>query len=166
MGSTPYRPDIALWRNFSDMKDIVFVELTVPLEENMDNAHEWKNRKYKVGDSSSKIPLLTVVEGMGWIQHLNCVEVSSLGLIKASHFAPVVEFFFRADHRVARKLYRELQEIALRCSHVLWEARGRPLWGPRPVLQLSAEAEPVMWTPGAGGPDRGGRTYRDLLGEW
>jgi hypothetical protein len=164
MGNTGCRPDMVLWRNIRGLKEVLFVELTVPLEENLGNAHQWKSRKYTVGDGET--PLVAVVEQCGWRVNLYCVEVSSLGLVPQAHFAPVIEFFLRTGSREAQKLYRELAEISIRCSHVLWEARRRTVWDPRPVMTLRGAAlGPVWWTPSGSVDVRGLRPYRELLQE-
>jgi len=115
------RPDIVV---LADSK-IFLLELTVPFEENFENAHLRKETKYS--------HLLGLARENGFVPHLLCFEVGSRGLS-----SPSLSKLFR-DFKLGA-LKKEILSTALRCSYVIWTTRFLP-WENPPLL--SSEPAPL-----------------------
>ena len=69
--ATTLRPDIVIWS--LPLKSVVLIDLTVPLETNMDVAHERKLRRYE--------DLVAQCRVRGWRCELFAVEVGARGFV-------------------------------------------------------------------------------------
>ena len=74
IAETTLRPDIVIWSKKT--KQVVLVELTVPWEERMEEAHEKKKAKYQ--------PLLEDCQDRGWRTWNLPVEVGCRGFVGQS----------------------------------------------------------------------------------
>lgn len=72
---TSLRPDIVLWSR--DTKQVILIELTVPWEERVDEAHEYKRAKYQ--------ERVLECQEKGWKAWNLLVEVGCRGFAAKSH---------------------------------------------------------------------------------
>ena len=119
---TSLRPDVVLFSRSS--KTIVLLELTVPLEDNVHQAHDRKTTKYSA--------LVTACEENGFKTHMFALEVGCLGYCPHSFL-----HCFKAlglPKSAARQIRSEASKTALRSSYVLFLRRGMPTWECQAVL--------------------------------
>ena len=122
---TTSRPDIVLvWPD-----KIRCVELTVPFEPNIKNAHERKCNKYASleFDLKERICDSSVV----------CVEVGSRGLVDKENGDRFKELIKLTKSKVKPKeLVKDLSKVSLLCSFSIFYAKEDPVWSDIPVLLL------------------------------
>ena len=105
---TRERPDIVIW---SDAVRVVFiVELTVPWEENMEEAYERKKTRYET--------LRTECEDNGWTCHVIPIEVGCLGFIGRSAMTYLTKLGLTS--RVRKRTIQRLQAVAENASSWIW----------------------------------------------
>src|SRR4029434_3503076 len=115
--STTLRPDVVLWAKTE--RYALLVELTVPLEEGMEGAHERKRAKYS--------DLVAECRESGWSTRLFPVEVGTRGFVGSSMTRLLKELGLRG--RKLHKATREMSEKAERASFWLWLRRRDKAWG-------------------------------------
>lgn len=116
---TLLRPDAILWS--MDDKKIIMIELTVPWEENCEEAHERKMYKYT--------ELLQTCKDRGWQAWLYPVEVGCRGF--PAHSVGKLLSALGMTGRDRKKAIRELGEKAERASCWVWCKRDDKCWKPR-----------------------------------
>lgn len=115
---TAERPDLIMWSEA--LKLIVLVELTVPSERNVQNAHKKKTEKYgKAGG------LCDEIRARGWRVELMCVEVGTLGFV-----ADATRAMMKRLGIWTKDLHFLLSQTALRCSYVIFVQRNTLSWTP------------------------------------
>ncbi|XP_063959287.1 uncharacterized protein LOC135154967 [Lytechinus pictus] len=104
--TTNMRPDMVVWSKQS--KSVILCKLTVPWEEKIETAHEYKTSKYA--------GLILECKKRGWKVDYYPVEIGCRGYAtKSLHF-----FLSRMGITNRRKLALELMEIATRSSAWFW----------------------------------------------
>ena len=119
---SPLRPDMLLISN--EARIMVILELTCPIEERLDTAHESKQEKYK--------HLVDEGRTRDWRIHVHCFEVGVRGVT-----GPTTRNMFRAfgfPRSKEKLLLQTLSDVALRCSYWLFLNRHNPMWEVRPLL--------------------------------
>ena len=117
---------MVLWSE--TLKLVVLIELTVPSECNITDAHQRKSEKYgKPGG------LCDEIRNRGWKVELMPVEVGVLGYI-----AVTTQKALKRVGIWTKGLETTLSEIALRCSYVIFVSHKTMAWAPwRMVTDLS-----------------------------
>ena len=108
---TSLRPDITIWSRQS--RTVVLVELTVPWEERMEEAHERKNIKYQ--------QLVEECQEKGWRVWCLPVEVGCRGFVSQSVWRALRVLGVIGKHR--RKLIGQLSKGAESASCWIWRKR-------------------------------------------
>ena len=102
----------------SETKELHMVELTVPHEENLSEAHERKERRYEA--------LVKECEDAGWRALHYPVEVGCRGYVAES-----MKRWFRVaglGFKQQTRLIRQLQEEVEKASHWIWLKRDDTTW--------------------------------------
>ena len=122
---SPLRPDILLLSD--EAKAMIILELTCPIEERLDVAHDGKQDKYEhlVADGKAR----------DWKVHVCCFEVGARGVIGAPTRNMFRAFGFCRPKQ--KQILQTLSDIARRCSYWLFISRHTPLWEERPLLSFS-----------------------------
>lgn len=102
-----------------DGVSIQIIELTVPLETNIDKAHDRKDSKYA--------HLVQDLDAKGYICHLYCIEIGSRGLISPDN-EQRLKTTFQASTKQVRELKKELSQLTLLSSYTIWNARYNAVW--------------------------------------
>ena len=126
---TNMRPDLVVWSKQS--KSVVLCELTVPWEENIEIAHEYKTSKYT--------GLISECKERGWKVNYHPVEVGCRGYATKS----LLTFLSRIGVTNRKKLAGDLTETATRSSAWIWS---------RYKASLPKEQLKVASYPDAAGP--------------
>ena len=113
---TSQRPDLIIWEK--DLMRVHIIELTVPHEDNIEAAHERKQRRYE--------GLVEELEAAGWQVEYFPVEVGCRGFVGTS----IRRWLSRAGFgpRKASNLVKSLQETAEKASHWIWNKRDDNIW--------------------------------------
>ena len=120
IATTTLRPDLVLWSN--TRKLVYIIELTVPWEDNVEEAYERKKLRYS--------NLAAEAEDRGWKARVCPVEVGCRGFVASSTAKLLREVGIRGQaHRQAIK---ELANTAERTSHWLWMKRSDTMWAAKP----------------------------------
>ena len=115
---TTLRPDIVLWSKTA--KRVILVELTVPWEERVDEAHELKKSKYEDLASSCR--------DRGWKTWVFPVEVGCRGFPSQSVWKLYGALGIKG--RVRKTAIHALGKAAERSSSWLWLRRIETTWQP------------------------------------
>jgi hypothetical protein len=126
--ATLQKPDSVLWS--WSAKTLIFIELTVPFEENIANAAKYKIRRYN--------KLVCRVRAKGWQCHLLTVEVGSRGFVGASCSRALTKLGWRNSKA---KFLGRLGDIARRASYVIWLNRLNKTWSP---VSVFGEEESIL----------------------
>lgn len=110
------RPDLILLRRDSNL--VIFVELTVPMEENIHARSKDKHLKYVDLVASVKPP---------WKPALHTIEIGARGHVGDNAIFLLTLLFSR---RLGHKIARRMSEAAVQASHVIWLHRKSPSSGP------------------------------------
>ena len=120
---TTLRPDIVIWS--ASARTIIIIELTVPWEENCEDANERKTSKYT--------ELSEMCRQRGWKTHLYPVEVGCRGFPAKS-----IMKLFKSLGVVGRQrqtAIKRLSEAAEKASCWLWSRRDDQSWKPNTDTQ-------------------------------
>ena len=114
--NTSKRPDLVLWSTVT--KEVHLVELTVPHEDNISEAHERKERRYD--------KLVEECEDAGWKTLQFSVEVGCRGFVAEStrRWLRVAGLGMKQQMR----LIRQVQEEVEKASHWIWLKRDDSTW--------------------------------------
>ena len=104
---------------------MIFIELTVPFEENIANASKYKIRRY------NKLVCRVGACYKGWQCHLLTVEVGSRGFVGASCSRALTKLGWRNSKA---KLLGRIGDIARPASYVIWLNRQNKSWTPLSVF--------------------------------
>ena len=134
--STSSRPDIVIFSE--QLKVCVIVELTIPAEENMTDAHDRKNIKYQ--------SLVSECERQSWKVKYFPVEVGSRGFPGTSlrHCLK----YFRLSNKQIKVVSDEVSNIALKASYTIWLARGNEHFGRWELKERPQTREPQITSNG------------------
>ena len=120
------KPDLVII-NRRDRK-IVIMELTSPLEGNIEAAYQRKMTKYT--------PLKIDLEEKGYSVSLVPFEIGSRGYVSQRNRENLINIFvaYKINYN-AIKLCKELSKISLLCSFAIFHAYQSPSWIDPPLLQ-------------------------------
>ena len=113
---TTKMPDLVIWSE--EEKEVHLVEFTVPHEDNISSAHEWKENRYEA--------LVGECEETGWKAMHFPVEVGCCGYIATS-----ITKWMRVAGLCTKKrniLTKALQETVEKASHWIWVKREDTNW--------------------------------------
>ena len=100
------------------LKMVMWIELTLPWEENMTTWYFEKHDKYR--------KLVDAAEGNGWRVVPLCVGVGARGYIndKWHHMARALKL----DQQMNKRLKNAVSDVAVRCSYFLYVCLRRREW--------------------------------------
>ena len=121
------KPDLVLLNRAE--KTITIMELTSPLEVNIEAAYKRKLEKYS--------PLKTDLEEKGFKVSLVPFEIGSMGLVSNRNKLNLIHCFTtnKVKYNV-QKLCKEASKISLLCSFGIFHAYQSPSWLDPPLLKL------------------------------
>ena len=118
---TNLRPDLLLWSNSQRM--VYFIELTVPWEDNVEEAFERKKLRYT--------ELAAQAEQRGWRAKICPVEVGCRGFVATSTVRLMRDLGISGQ--ALRQAIKETSRVAEWSSQWLWLKRKDPSWSPKQV---------------------------------
>ena len=116
--ATDERPDIVIWSKSS--KRVIMLELTVPAEENVADAHNRKTIKYDA--------LVSSCLAQGWHPVLLPFEIGCKGFVGFSLISCCKKLGMLK--REITRISKLLSKVALRCSYLLYLSRNDRDWKP------------------------------------
>jgi hypothetical protein len=126
---TDQRPDIIIISRST--KVVILVELTCPVEENIEAAAIRKEAKYHqlCEDINSD-------KKTNWKCHLMTIEAGSRGFIAKSMYKFIRTL--NASGRYASQTCKHISRVVQRCSYSIYTHRANPFWdAKRPLLSLN-----------------------------
>ena len=123
--ATEERPDITIWSKTK--KIVLLIELTCPLEENIQAAHLSKSTRY--------LELARTCTARGWTTHVLPIEVGARGFVARSVPRCLQRCGF--SHREARRTTKQVSVIAARCSHTIYLSHQAMWWDAKKPLLAS-----------------------------
>ena len=118
------RPDLVIWNPM--FKQILLFELTIPLEENIMQAAQFKESRYK--------PLREKLIRSGWWAKIHPIQVGSRGLLDVASFGPLLKLTACSNKRSQQSLLTQLSRISLCCSFAIWCRRNKKDWEDRSLF--------------------------------
>ena len=116
---TQQKPDICHIDNQN--KIITIIELTIPFETNIDNAHQRKQDRYT--------SLTHDITQAGWKSNLICIEIGSRGLITPQNKCRLKEVLKLSSHSTRYPDFRnQIIKTVLFNSYVIFQGRCEPAW--------------------------------------
>ena len=134
---TSLRPDLVLTSDST--KQVVLLELTVPWEERMEEAHERKKAKY--------LELVEACRESGWKARCEPIEVGSRGFLGQSVHRAFRLLGIRG--LLERRATRNISEAAEKASRWLWIKRGDG-WSSMLLGHKPGPDQPRLSRPGEG----------------
>jgi hypothetical protein len=116
--ATDQRPDMVLWSEST--RQIIIVELTIPAEEGMADAHNRKLSRYE--------SLVATCFSQGWSPVLLPIEIGCKGFVGFSFIKCCKKLGF-AKHSISH-ISKLLSKVALRCSYLIYLSRNNQNWKP------------------------------------
>ena len=117
------RPDGVIWSD--KLKKVLWIELTSPWEENMNDWHFKKLRKYQKLERTAK--------RNGWNVTLLYIEVGARGYINNKWCS--MSKTLGITNKESKALRHQSSTIAQKCSFYIYLSRANKEWGVRPLLQ-------------------------------
>ena len=114
--ATNQRPDIVIFSR--SLRQVILIELTVPLEDRVSDAHSRKHDRY--------LPLLVNCESNGWHATHFPVEVGCRGFVAFSLTRCLKDLGFPTYW--AKRVRNECSRVAQRCSYLLYLRRSIREW--------------------------------------
>jgi len=131
--STSERPDIIIYSKSA--KIVIWGELTVPLEENIEAASIRKFNKYSKSDAKkNELSLADECRRNGWTVHDFTFEVGSLGWVAHSTRRFLSKLGFKSSH--LKWLLKRMSKITMRSSYLIWCCRKERSWEPPELVPL------------------------------
>ena len=116
IAATNQRPDIVIFSR--SLRQVILIELTVPLEDRVSDAHSRKHDRY--------LPLLVNCESNGWHATHFPVEVGCRGFVAFSLTRCLKDLGFPTYW--AKRVRNECSRVAQRCSYLLYLRRSIREW--------------------------------------
>ena len=113
---TSQRPDLVLW--CEERKVIKLIELTVPWENNIDDAYLRKDQRYE--------KLVELCEDNGWSASCHPIEVGVRGFIGQRVYSLLKDLGFNTKEK--KSLVKEIQEKVEKASYYIWLKRNDDNW--------------------------------------
>ena len=117
IAATLQRPDIVIFSRA--LRQVILIELTVPLEARVCLAHERKRNRY--------LPLLSLCQSNGWNATHFPVEVGSRGFVAYS----LMRCLTPLSSLLGKKVRNEASKVSLRCSYLIYLRRNIRVWQER-----------------------------------
>ena len=118
IAQTSLRPDIILYSN--NTKQILMLELTVPMEDNIVQRHLDKENKYA--------RLIDDIELSKWKGHIFGIEIGSRGYVAKSFGFAMTKLGLKQN--IIGKLKKAVSLICMRCSYSIYLSRKNETWRP------------------------------------
>ena len=128
---TTLRPDVIIYSK--TMKIIIWGELTVPLEENMNAAATRKRKRYSLS-TKDKLSLTEQCKRNGWTVHDFTFEVGSLGWTGHSTRRFLSKLGFKNSQ--LKWIRKRIERITQRSSYLIWNCRTERQWEPPEMVPL------------------------------
>ena len=109
-------------------KGILVMELTIPFEMNIKDAHSRKLERYG--------SLVVDLRSAGYKVELSCVEIGSRGLITNGNKTRIKTIFKFVGSKARQSFFRDVAKNVLLCSYALWNCRHEPLWVECPYIKV------------------------------
>ena len=129
---TAKRPDIVIFSTRT--KNVIIIELTVPMEENLASAYDRKKCKYQ--------DLVADCENRGWSTYYFPIEVGSRGFCNTSVNTCLTALGIPKGKK--KTITDTAAKIALRASYVIWLSRNS-----KAFRQMELQATPSMCSEGS-----------------
>jgi len=113
---TSLRPDIIIYSRST--KNVIWAELTVPLEENVLDAQLRKTKRY--------LNLANALRAKSWTVHPFTIEVGSLGWVAKSMSKFLRSIGFKSQQ--SRWIEKQVRKSASRSSFLIWCSRFNKKW--------------------------------------
>lgn len=126
IAATLQRPDIVIFSR--SLRQVILVELTVPLEDRVSAAHERKKDRYA--------PLLATCESNGWHASHFPIEVGCRGFVAFSLTRCLRDLGFPGYW--AKRVRNECSRVAMRSSYILYLRRSIREWSSSPLVCQSS----------------------------
>lgn len=124
---TNQRPDLVLFDNIQ--KHVTIVELTVPFDTNVSDAHQRKTDKYAA--------LLHDIEASGYITNFFAIEIGARGFMPKQTQKDISKIFQTVHVQYNMKAIRDnLCKLAMVSSFVIFCARKETEWTKPPILKV------------------------------
>jgi hypothetical protein len=120
---TPQRPDVLIWS--PSKKRFIMIELTCPMEENIEAATIRKQAKY--------MHLLDEGKNAKWSGHLLTIEVGARGYVALSTTRCLKKLGL--PHAIRNHLLKTLSTVVAKCSYAIYLARNTKRWTKHTPLQ-------------------------------
>ena len=117
--TTLQRPDNVIFSRA--LRQVILIELTVPLEDRVCLAHERKRNRY--------LQLLSSCQSNGWNATHFPVEVGTRGFVAYSLMRCLTQLGFPPYW--AKKVRNEASKVSLRCSYLIYLRRNIRVWQER-----------------------------------
>ncbi len=132
IATTNLRPDIIIWSE--ETKCVILIELTVPDETNLDNAHSRKSKKYS--------ELVHQCQSNGWETRLYPIEVGTRGYVYNS--VPRCLRAMGMSTKKTRSTAVDASKTSLRCSYFLYLNRNFASFKMAHRKEINEEQEEVI----------------------
>ena len=121
-------PDLCLYYEDENGKNITILELTVPFELNIENSHSRKTNKYAA--------LISDLNSNGVKTTFISLEIGSRGYISAENMKNLKKIFeLKSNSDISFKDFRNsISKIAIVSSFVIFNAKNDPSWDDYPTL--------------------------------
>ena len=118
--TTSLRPDLVILRE--EEKDIHIVELTVPFETNLDNAHQRKVEKYNA--------ITRDIQEKGYTVTFYAIEVGARGLVDRNNKHRLKQILKTTSSKIRpTEFFQTLSKLAILSSFSIFYARKERAWG-------------------------------------
>jgi hypothetical protein len=118
------RPDIVLYSDSS--KQVILIELTCPIEENINTSHAYKIARYH--------SLKSQISSNGWNCALKCIEVGARGFVGYSALKCLRSLGFQ--HSKARSICKKLSKASSICSQAIYNCHHAKHWVWSPLVTI------------------------------
>ena len=121
-------PDICYL--MTNEKELIVIELTVPFELNIENAHTRKTNKYS--------PLISDIESKGYKVKFIALEIGSRGYIDNENMKRLKSIYGLVNNnQISFKIFRDkIAKLSVLSSFVIYSARNDPSWDNFPTLSV------------------------------
>lgn len=120
-------PDLCIF--WKELRKLVILELSVPFETNISNAHSFKSNKYA--------PLISDIQGNDFEVSYFAIEIGSRGFISQENLARLKTFLSFVNKPVPFKLFRDnLSKLAVISSFVIYHAKHENTWNKCNILNI------------------------------
>ena len=118
IAQTSLRPDMVIYSNLT--RQVILIELTVPIEDNILQRHRDKESKYN--------KLIDDIKINQWNAYIFAVEVGSRGYIAKSLLAAFSRLGMSKSEK--KKITKDISQVCVRSSYTIYLSRKNNIWRP------------------------------------